>query len=298
MEDHTSMNRILVTGGSGFVGRHLIRGLLDTYPQTEIISISRGECAIGQLLAFCPSPRLRIVIGDIRDTKAISYATKGVDAVIHLAAMKRVELSEAHSCEAASINVLGTLNVLDAFPGNTFIFMSTDKAVEPVNCYGATKLIAERLTCERAHKATDGARFMIVRSANITGSTGSVLDIWRHQIEERNEITVTDLRMMRFYTTIEGVVRLCIAMLEKGENGKVYITPQGEPRVLGDLVKETIQLYGNERTKTRIVGPRPGEKMQEKMWREEERNVVAGFVPCIEDTTSAGVQFSKKEALA
>ncbi len=175
------------------------------------------------------------------------------------------------------INVIGTMNVLDAFQGNTFILMSTDKAVEPCNCYGATKLVAEKLVMERAKKEQNNARFMIVRSGNIMGSTGSVLDIWKNQIEQFNEITVTDVDMLRFYTTIEGVTQLYTAVLDRGENGKIYFTPRGEPILLRDLLDKTLKLYGNGNTKVTYIGLRPGERMTEKMRTPDEMNTVAGF---------------------
>ena len=271
------MNKVLVTGGSGFVGRSLIRELLRKYPDIEVTSLSRSEGVISQLLIDCPDTRLKIEIADIRDTQAVRQALRHKDTVIHLAAMKRVDLSEAESREAASINVIGTMNVLDAFQGNTFVLMSTDKAVEPCNCYGATKLVAEKLVLERARKELNGTRLMIVRSGNINKSTGSVLYIWKNQIEANNEITVTDPNMLRYYTSIEGVVKLYIAVLERGENGKIYFTPRGEPIVLKELIEKTIKLYGNERTAVKYIGLRPGERMSEKMRTPDEINTISGF---------------------
>jgi FlaA1/EpsC-like NDP-sugar epimerase len=194
--------------------------------------------------------------------------------------MKRVDLCEAECHEAASINVIGTMNVLDAFQGDTFIMMSTDKAVEPSNCYGATKLVGERMVIERAKKADNGKRFMIIRSGNIMGSTGSVLDIWKNQIEKYNEITVTDLNMLRFYTSIEGVTKLYMAVLERGENGKLYFTPQGEPMILKAFVDKALKQYGNDRTKVKCVGLRLGERMTERMRTPDEVNTIAGFEEC------------------
>ena len=130
---------------------------------------------------------------------------------------------------------------------------------------------------ERAKKEPDNNRFMIVRSGNIMGSTGSVLDIWKNQIKQFNEITVTDIDMMRFYTSIEGVTQLYIAVLARGENGKIYFTPRGEPVVLKELLEKTLKLYGNEQTKVNYIGLRPGERMSEKMRTPDEINTVAGF---------------------
>jgi FlaA1/EpsC-like NDP-sugar epimerase len=274
------MKRVLVTGGSGFVGRHLIVRLLKTYPDIEITSLSRSEGVISKLLVECEGDsRVKIEMCDIRDHEGVSRALRGIDTVFHLAAMKRVDLSEDKSQEAATINVIGTINVINGFHGDTFISMSTDKAVEPVNCYGATKLVAEKLVMEQAHKARKGQRFMIVRSGNIEGSTGSVIDIWQHQIAEQNEITVTDPDMLRFYTGVESVVDLYLAVWECGENGKVYFTPHGEPTVLRDLISSALELYGNADTKVKITGLRHGERMYEKMYGPDEaKDVVAGEI--------------------
>ena len=271
------MKKVLITGGSGFVGRSVIRKLLEHYPDVEVFSFSRSEGVISTLLTECPDKRLKIVIGDIRDPQAVHLAMKDKDTVLHLAAMKRVDLCEEECREAATINVIGTMNLLDAFRGKTFIQMSTDKAVEPSNCYGATKLVAERMLLERARKATSGARFMIIRSGNIMGSTGSVMDIWKNQIEKSNEITVTNPDMMRFYTTVEGVVALYIAVLERGENGKVYFTPSGEPLILRDLIAKAIKQYGNDKTQVKSIGLRPGERMAEKMRTPDETNTISNF---------------------
>jgi FlaA1/EpsC-like NDP-sugar epimerase len=161
--------------------------------------------------------------------------------------------------------------------------MSTDKSVEPVNCYGGTKLVAEKLVLERAMKASSGERFMIIRSGNIVGSTGSVVDIWKKQIEQNNEISVTDLDMIRFYTSVDGVVKLFFAMIERGENEKIYYTPTGAPQILRDVVNTVIKLYGNKDTKVKCIGLREGERMYEKMCTPNEKNVVGGFAEAVGD---------------
>ncbi len=271
------MRKVLITGGSGYVGRNLIRELLRRYKDIEVRSMSRSEGMIAQLLLENEDPRLHVILGDVRDRDAVKFYLRDTDTVIHLAALKRVDLCEMECREAVSTNVIGTMNLLDCFHGETFILMSTDKAVEPSNCYGATKLIAERMVLEQATKRNGATRYMIIRSGNVVGSTGSVMDIWRHQIEERNEITITHPDMMRFFTSVDGVVRLYIAVIEKGETGKIYFTPQGEAVLIGEMAKRAINLYGNEETKIRYIGLRPGERMMEKMRSFSESNTVAGF---------------------
>lgn len=281
------MKKVLITGGSGFVGRKLVSELLKNYPDIEVFSLSRSEGSISKLMMECNDPRLKIVMADIRDAQEMRHILKDKDVVIHLAAMKRVDLSEEECRECASINVIGTMNVLDAFQGNTFISMSTDKAVEPVNCYGASKLLAEKLVMERANKASRSNRFMIIRSGNVVGSTGSVMDIWKSQILKSNEITVTDLDMTRFYTSVEGVVQLYLAVIDRGENGKIYLTPRGEAIILRDIAAKAIKLYGNEKTKFNFIGLRHGERMDEKMRTDDELNTVSGFGESAEVVTAS-----------
>jgi UDP-N-acetylglucosamine 4,6-dehydratase/5-epimerase len=275
------MKNVLVTGGSGYVGRNLIHTLLKRYPEVTITSVSRSEGGISSLLMKVPNQRLRIVMADIRDISVMRCAMQGVDTVIHLAAIKRVDLAEKECRQAVTTNVIGTMNMLDAFEGNTYIQMSTDKAVEPCNCYGATKMVAEKLVLEKSARATS-SRYMIVRSGNILESTGSVLEIWKHQIEANNEITVTNPDMMRFYTSVEGVVRLFIAVLEHGTNGNIYFTPHGRAVILKEIINEAIRLYGRPDTRVRLIGLRPGERMEERMRAVDEPNVIAGFEEKVE----------------
>ncbi len=290
------MRKVLVTGGSGYVGRNLIRELLRRYENLEVRSMSRSEGMIAQLLLENENPRLRVVLGDVRDREAVKFHLRDVDTVIHLAALKRVDLCEVECREAITVNVLGTMNLLECFHGDTFILMSTDKAVEPANCYGATKMIAERMVMEQSTKRDGLTRYMIIRSGNVVGSTGSVIDIWRHQIEERNEITITHPDMMRFFTSVDGVVRLYIAVLEKGETGKIYFTPQGEAVLIGEMAKRAINLYGNPDTKIRYIGLRPGERMTEKMRSFSESNTVAGFEENVTLTPKTTMPVAKEKA--
>lgn len=283
------MKRILVTGGSGFVGRQLIAGLLGGYPGAEITSISRSEGAICQLMTRCATGRLKVVIGDVRDRQAMKLWLRGQDTVIHLAAMKRVDLCEEECRQAIVTNVLGTMNILDGFRGDTFVLMSTDKAVEPVNCYGASKLLAEKLVLERARKDGGKARYMIVRSGNVAGSTGSVLDIWMQQIAQRNEITLTDPNMMRLFITVDHLVKLLLAVLERGESGKIYVTPRGEGVSIGELADAAVKVYGNDQTRITIVGSRPGEKLREKTHVADDPSVVVGFIASQDDLVAEDV---------
>lgn len=291
------MKNILVTGGSGFLGRTLIQKLLIAYPYVKITSISRSEGHISELLTQCGNGRLRIAIGDIRNKDETNYFAKDADTIIHLAAMKRVDTCEDECMQGVNTNIIGTMNVINAFNGQTFILMSTDKVVEPISCYGATKLVAEKLVTEQARKQIKPARYMIIRSGNVKGSTGSVLEIWKKQIEQNNEITVTDPEMTRLFTSADHIAYLILSVLERGENGKIYIIPQGKGIRLGDLAEEVIRLYGNSKTKIKIIGKRPGEKLHEKTHLPHDPNIILGFDDMIEvSDTSTQYELEKVSA--
>jgi len=257
------MNRILITGGSGFLGRHLVRELLNRYKDIEIVTISRGETEIARMLAESHNERLEPIMGDIRDVDTLRYALKEIDTVIHLAAMKHIDFCESYPLEAVTTNVIGTMNLLKLFSGNTFIGMSTDKAAGPSNCYGATKLLLERLVLEQARKNT-GRRYMAVRSGNLFGSSGSVVEKWKQQIRRSNRITVTNLEMTRFFIKVDTVVDFMIEVIEQGENGKIYV-PFQKAATLRDVAKAVIEVYGDGETTMEFIGLREGERMHEKI---------------------------------
>lgn len=262
---------ILVTGGGGFLGRYLVRELLDRYQDANIRTISRNGGDIQKLLTKCHSNRLVPIVGDIRDTDSVGYAIKGADIVIHLAAIKYIDLCEMCPIEAVAINVDGTRNVLDLFDGDTFIGMSTDKAAEATSCYGATKLIAEKLILDQAER-WETKRYMVVRGGNIFGSTGSVIEKWKRQIKQNNEIDITDIGMTRFFINVKALVDFIVTIVESGENGNIYI-PHHEVLALSDLAKAVIDLYGNQATKLNFVGARPGEKYHEVLLYDKESAV-------------------------
>ena len=263
------MKVILVTGGSGFLGRHLIQRLLDKYPDSEVRTISRSENAIQRLRIECSSERLIPIVGDIRDIDSLKYAIRDADTVVHLAAMKHIDLCETHAVEAITINVIGTKNLLDLFNGTTFIGMSTDKSVEATTCYGATKLLLEKMILERAKKEED-RRYIVIRAGNIFGSSGSVIEKWQREINKRNEINITNSEMTRFFINVKNLVDFMIEILEDGKSGNIYI-PYQKTIMLSDLAKATINLYGNETTKLKRSGARAGEKLHELLFTEGER---------------------------
>ena len=268
------MNTVLITGGAGFLGSHLVRGLLKKYSGIEVRALSRHENDIAEMIVSCHSDRLKPIIGDIREADTLKYALKGVDTVIHLAAMKHIGFCESHPLEAVTINTIATMNLLNSFVGNTFIGMSTDKAVEATGCYGATKLLLEKLILEQARKNAE-RRYMVVRSGNIFGSSGSVIEKWKQQIRQNNKITIaTNLEMTRFFINVNTLVEFIIEVIERGENGEIYI-PFQKVTTLENLAKAVIEYYGDEKTKMEVTGLREGEKMHEKLFSPLESNVVS-----------------------
>jgi len=272
-ENKMKINSVLVTGGTGFLGTYLVMKLLDRYADAKVRTISRNENEIQRAMRVINSGRVEHILGDIRDSNHLRDAIKGVDCLIHLAAMKHVELCEMDPSEATSINVVGTMNLLNLFDGNVFIGMSTDKALEPKGCYGATKLLLEKLIIEKVRYYPD-RRYLIVRSGNILGSSGSVVDKWADQIRQHNEIIATRLRMTRFFIDVNSLTDFMLEVMEYGETGKVYIPPQKALK-LEDLAEAVIELMGNNNTKTKEVGLRPGEKEHEVLFSEDElKNIV------------------------
>lgn len=263
--------RILITGGCGFLGRYLIKGLLEKYRNIEIITLSRNENNVMKTITLCNDERLRPTIGDIKDIDSVKYALKDVNIVMHLAAMKHIDLCEANPSEAININVNGTKNLLDNFKGKKFIAMSTDKAVEPLGCYGATKLLMEKLVLEKA-RSDSSRKYSIVRSGNIFGSSGSVIEKWQQQIKNNNRITLTDPEMTRFFTDVDSLVGFMIGVLENSESEKIYI-PYQKVIKLKDLACCVIDLFGDANTKIEAMGLRKGERPDEKLFFEGEKVV-------------------------
>jgi UDP-N-acetylglucosamine 4,6-dehydratase len=269
------MDKVLITGGGGFLGRYLIKGLLNKYSDIEVRALSRHEHDMTETIIHCDSDRLKPIIGDIREIDTLKYATRGVDTVIHLAAMKHVNFCELYPSEAIAINTIAVMNLLKVFAGDTFIGMSTDKAIEATGCYGATKLLLEKLILEQSRKDAD-RRYIVVRSGNIFGSSGSVIEKWRHQIKQSNKITVTSLEMTRFFINVNTLADFIIEIIERGESGKIYV-PFQKVATIEDLAKAIIELYGNKKTRVEITGLREGEKVHEKLFSSFETNVVSNL---------------------
>jgi UDP-N-acetylglucosamine 4,6-dehydratase len=259
---------ILVTGGTGSFGKKFIEIMLNEYHPAKLIVYSRDELKQHEMrVSGFNHPSLRYFIGDVRDGDRLRRAMHGVDTVVHAAALKQVPACEYNPMEAIKTNILGSSNVVEAALDagvNKVLALSTDKAVNPVNLYGATKLAAEKLFVQsNAYAGGMSTRFSCVRYGNVVGSRGSVVPIF---LQQRNsgQLTITDQRMTRFWLTLEQGVRFVIRRIEQMQGGEVFV-PKIPSMNLVDLAKAIAPTARLE-----VVGIRPGEKLHEVLISDDE----------------------------
>ncbi len=259
---------VLVTGGTGSFGKKFIEIMLDEYKPAKLIVYSRDELKQHEMRADgFDHPTLRYFIGDVRDYRRLRRAMNGVDIVIHAAALKQVPACEYNPMEAIKTNILGSSNVieagLDAGVGRVMA-LSTDKAVNPVNLYGATKLAAEKLFVQsNAYAAGTSTRFSCVRYGNVVGSRGSVIPIFIQQ-RKNGKLTITDNRMTRFWLTLEQGVRFVIKCTEQMYGGEVFVPKIPSTKII-DLAKVIAP-----QAEIEVIGIRPGEKLHEVLINTDE----------------------------
>jgi UDP-N-acetylglucosamine 4,6-dehydratase/5-epimerase len=261
---------ILVTGGTGSWGHELVLQLLSLDPK-KIIVLSRNEASQVQMRRVIEDPRLSFCIGDVRDREALVKAFEDVDYVFHLAALKHVPVCEEQPFEALKTNVIGTQNVIEAAIENgvkKVINISTDKAADPVNFYGMTKAIGEKLMVH-ANQISSNTKFICVRSGNILGSNGSVLDLFINQIKKKNEIRITDKRMTRFFITPQKASKLLLKAATNGKGGEIFVMNPPACSIL-DLAEVLIEASGKKDVSIVEFGIRPGEKLHEVLISEHE----------------------------
>jgi len=262
---------ILVTGGCGSIGEAIIQQLLEYGPRA-IRVLDNNETGLfeldRQLAGRKPNP-LRFLVGDVRDLERINLAMEGVDVVFHAAALKHVPLCEHNPFEAIKTNVLGTQNILNAARNqgvSKVLFISTDKAINPTNVMGATKLLGERLTASSSQYF--GARKILcasVRFGNVLYSRGSVLEIWKDQLRKGQPITITDGQMTRFFMSRPQSVGLIFSAAVHAGEGETFILKMPSIRIQ-DLAAAFLELNGKPATHVRYVGRRPGEKIHETLF--------------------------------
>ncbi|MCX6355542.1 MAG: UDP-N-acetylglucosamine 4,6-dehydratase (inverting) [Candidatus Aureabacteria bacterium] len=263
--------KILITGGTGSFGRAFVARMLENYHPRVIRIYSRDEMKQYQMRADgFVDKSLRYFIGDVRDRDRLEMAVRGVDIIIHAAALKQVPSCEYNPFEAVKTNVLGAQNIIQAALDNNVskvVALSTDKAVNPINLYGATKLCAEKIFIESNSYAGDKpVRFSCVRYGNVLGSRGSVIPVFKKQ-KESGVLTITDKRMTRFWITLEQAVEFVIHSLEEMAGGEVFV-PKAPSMKMTDLAEAIAP-----GCTIKEIGIRPGEKIHEVLvTRDESRH--------------------------
>jgi len=259
---------ILITGGTGSFGKRFIRYILDNYTPARLIVFSRDELKQFEMQQDFQHKSMRYFIGDVRDKDRLLTATKNVDFVIHAAALKQVPAAEYNPNECIKTNIYGAQNVIDACIANGIrkvIALSTDKAANPVNLYGATKLASDKLFVAANNIAgADGPRFAVVRYGNVVGSRGSVVPYYRKLLSEGvRKLPVTHDEMTRFWITLNEGVSFVIKNFARMQGGEIFVPKIPSIRIV-DLVEAMSGCKDFE-----LIGIRPGEKLHEVMVPEE-----------------------------
>ena len=263
-----SQQVVLITGGTGSFGRKFVEILLREYAPKKIIVFSRDEQKQHEMRCAGLDHRdLRYFIGDVRDVDRLRRAMNGVDIVVHAAALKQVPACEYNPIEAVLTNVMGARNVIEAALDRDVkrvMALSTDKAVSPVNIYGATKLVAEKLFVQaNSYRGTGNTRFSCVRYGNVVGSRGSVVPLFLEQ-RQTGKLTVTDRRMTRFWLTLDRGVRFVIRCLEQMHGGEIFV-----PKLHSMSIAALTQAMAPD-CRVEEIGIRPGEKLHEVLVSEDE----------------------------
>ena len=256
---------ILITGGTGSLGQVLTKRLLQ-YDIKTLRIFSRNESKQVEMKSKFDDPRLRFLIGDIRDKMRLMRAVEDVDLVFHAAALKNVPLIENNPSEAIKTNVLGSENLIDACAKNhveRVVGIGTDKAVSPLNTYGATKLLMEKLFVSAVNEYSAEkykTRFFALRYGNVVASSGSVIPLLINQIKNKEKITITDPKMTRFTITMNQAIDFILESTQKSIRSEVFV-PKLKAYNIMDLVKALEELLGE--CQHEIINTRPGEKLHE-----------------------------------
>lgn len=265
--DYLNGKTVLITGGTGSFGKKFVQMVLEKYAVKKLIVFSRDELKQFEMQQHIRDERVRFFIGDVRDPERLHRALHGVNIVIHAAALKQVPSCEYNPIEAVKTNIIGAQNIINAAIDNgvqRVIALSTDKAANPINLYGATKLCSDKLfIAGNAYSGVADTRFAVVRYGNVIGSRGSVIPLFREQAKT-GVVTVTDKKMTRFWITLEKGVEFVIHCLEIMHGGELFI-PKIPSMNIMDLANTIAP-----KCKCKITGIRPGEKLHEVLLPEGE----------------------------
>ncbi len=259
----------LITGGTGSFGKTLVEHLLNTNIQ-KIIVLSRDEAKQHFMREEFPDTRLKMVLGDVRNEQTVRAVLQGVDFVFHAAALKQVPAGESFPWEFVQTNIAGSQNIistLDAAGVKKAVFLSTDKAVYPVNAMGMSKAMMEKLVRAEHHGAKSCP--IITRYGNVIGSRGSVIPGFLKSVKESGSVNITDGSMTRFMMSLKESVDLVLFALENGRSGDLFV--QKAPASTVETLVEALEIMTKRKIKRNYVGIRPGEKIHESLLTAEER---------------------------
>ena len=283
---------VLITGGTGSFGKRMLETLLKKFNCKKIIIFSRDELKQYELKQKYPIKKyknLRYFIGDIRDLDRLQLAFKNVDIVIHAAALKQVDTAEYNPIEVIKTNINGTENVVKAAAScgvDRLIALSTDKAVNPVNLYGATKLAAEKLviSANNYFGYKDSTKFSVVRYGNVIGSRGSVVKVFEKLVNSKEKfLPITDLQMTRFWMTLDESVKFVLDSLKLMTGGEIFI-----PKIPSIKITDLAKAMGSNK-KIKIIGLRPGEKLTEVLCSADESHLIVEFKKYFVSTPSTSI---------
>tara|TARA_B100000029_G_scaffold515042_1_gene620244 strand:- start:1314 stop:2297 length:984 start_codon:yes stop_codon:yes gene_type:complete len=260
----------MITGGTGSFGKAVLKRFLNTGAK-EIRIFSRDEKKQEDLRIKYNDKKLKFIIGDVRDFKSINEASRNVDYVFHAAALKQVPSCEFFPTEAVNTNIQGTENTIDAAIENgvkKIVFLSTDKAVYPINAMGISKAMAEKIAIAKSRTAGRNTTICITRYGNVMGSRGSVIPLFIEQIRNNKPLTVTDPEMTRFMMSLEESVELVIHAFKKGKQGEIFIkkSPATNLKILASSLRKLYKVDNG----IKIIGTRHGEKLYETLISREE----------------------------
>ena len=269
---------ILITGGTGSFGKKYTKTLLERYHPKKIIIFSRDELKQFEMQQTYNDDCMRYFIGDVRDQERLEQAMKGVDFVIHAAALKQVPAAEYNPMECIKTNIHGAENVIKAAINNDVkkvTALSTDKAANPINLYGATKLASDKLFVAANNMAGGHpTRFSVVRYGNVVGSRGSVVPFFKKLISDGvDHLPITHSEMTRFWITLQSGVDFVLKNFARMQGGEIFIPKMDEEYII-DIIHDLINKKGYKIDQVEIieVGAKPGEKMVEKLYTDEEKN--------------------------
>jgi len=275
--DFYKNKKVLVTGGSGSIGKKIVKELIK-YDVDVIRVLDNNETELFNLENDLNSSKIKVFVGDIKDSQRLKSLFKDIDIIFHAAAYKHVPLCEYNPLDAVKTNVLGTQNVIDMAilcDVKKVILISTDKAVHPANVMGATKFLAERLMMAASAYSDDGTKFSCVRFGNVLNSRGSVIPLFKKQLKNGGPITLTDEDMTRFIMNIYQASKLILQAGMLSQGGEIFILKMPAFK-LSDLVDAMIEFYAPvygydpEEIDVKIIGKRPGEKLYEELMTSDE----------------------------